>query len=63
MSTGMKELGWNYIVLDDCWEDSRDNATHQLTADPIKFPNGMKAVADKLHSMGIQFGLYLSAGE
>ena len=48
-------------MLDDCWSAGRTpNGT--LIANPIKFPNGMADVADKLHSMGLGFGMYSSAG-
>lgn len=49
------------MILDDCWSDGRyENGT--LRPDFTKFPNGMKAVADSLHSMGLKFGMYSSAG-
>ncbi|KAF2466516.1 glycoside hydrolase [Lindgomyces ingoldianus] len=58
---GLKDLGYNYIVLDDCWSIGR-NESGYLIPNPLKFPNGMKYIADKLHSMGMKFGMYSSAG-
>ena len=46
---GLKDLGYNYVVLDDCWSDGRyENGS--LKPDFTKFPNGMKHVGDQLHS-------------
>ncbi|KAL9088734.1 MAG: hypothetical protein Q9165_006043 [Trypethelium subeluteriae] len=58
---GLRDLGYDYIVLDDCWSIGR-NSTGYLVANPEKFPNGMKYIADKLHGMGMKFGMYSSAG-
>jgi len=47
-----------YIVnLDDCWQVSRD-ANGTIVADPVAFPNGMRALADYVHSRNLKFGLY-----
>ncbi len=63
VSTGMKDAGYNYLVLDDGWMAmARDPKTGDLIADPEKFPHGMKAVADYVHSKGLKFGLYNCAG-
>lgn len=63
ISSGMKNAGYTYIVLDDGWMAmERDSITGNLIADPVKFPNGMKAVADYIHSKGLKFGLYNCAG-
>ncbi|NWJ52145.1 MAG: glycoside hydrolase family 27 protein [Bacteroidetes bacterium] len=63
VSSGMKDAGYNYIVLDDGWMAmERDSLTGDLVADPKKFPHGMKAVADYVHSKGLKFGLYNCAG-
>lgn len=44
---GYKDLGYEYVIIDDCWlEFERDNVTNKLVADRKRFPNGMKAVAD-----------------
>lgn len=58
---GLRDLGYNYIVLDDCWSIGRNSSGYQV-ANPIKFPHGMRNVADRLHSLGFKFGMYSSAG-
>ena len=63
VSTGMKDAGYSYIVLDDGWMAmQRDSMTGDLVPDPKKFPNGMKTVIDYVHSKGLKFGLYNCAG-
>jgi len=61
---GLKDLGYYYVVLDDCWSVGRNaSANNSLVADPEKFPRGMKAVADDMHDLGLGFGMYSSAGK
>ena len=63
VSSGMKDVGYRYIVLDDGWMTmARDPKTGDLVADPKKFPHGMKALSDYVHSKGLKFGLYNCAG-
>ncbi|TFB03716.1 Alpha-galactosidase 1 [Trichoderma ghanense] len=59
---GLQDLGYKYVVLDDCWSSGRD-ADGKLVADESKFPGGMGALADALHEKGFLFGMYSSAGE
>lgn len=60
---GLDKAGYRYLVIDDCWsEKERDSVTHKLLASREKFPNGMKAVADYVHSRGLKFGMYSCAG-
>ena len=61
-ATGMKEAGYEFIVIDDCWQVDRDNEGN-IIADPIRFPSGIKALADYVHSKGLKFGLYSDAGK
>ncbi|KAM3589252.1 hypothetical protein VKS41_000123 [Umbelopsis sp. WA50703] len=62
-SNGLKDLGYNYIVIDDCWQlHQRDNKTKQIVPDPTKFPRGIKALTDDIHNLGMQVGIYSSAG-
>ncbi|RYE95235.1 MAG: glycoside hydrolase family 27 protein [Oxalobacteraceae bacterium] len=61
VSSGMKAAGYTYIVIDDCWQKSRD-ADGNIQPDPERFPSGMKALADYVHSKGLKFGLYSDAG-
>lgn len=60
-SNGMKEAGYEYVVIDDCWQVSRDKAGN-IVADAKKFPSGIKALADYVHSKGLKFGIYTDAG-
>ncbi|KAI4721491.1 hypothetical protein E4T48_02267 [Aureobasidium sp. EXF-10727] len=62
IDTGLRDLGYNYVVLDDCWSEKRGKDGY-LVVDKSKFPNGMKTVADGLHKEGLLFGMYSSAGE
>lgn len=63
VSSGMKDAGYTYLVLDDGWMAmQRDAKTGDLIPDPKKFPNGMKALIDYVHSKGLKFGLYNCAG-
>ncbi|KAJ5708564.1 Alpha-galactosidase/alpha-n-acetylgalactosaminidase [Penicillium malachiteum] len=61
VSLGFKDLGYEYVVMDDCWSAGR-NSSGYLIPDPDKFPNGVAAVADKIHAMGLKLGIYSSAG-
>ena len=60
-SSGMKDAGYQYVVIDDCWQVGRDS-NGNIVADPKRFPSGMKALADYVHSLGLKFGLYSCAG-
>jgi alpha-galactosidase len=61
VKSGMKDAGYEYVNIDDCWQVSRD-ASGNIVADPQRFPHGMKAVGDYIHSLGLKFGLYSDAG-
>jgi len=60
-SNGMKEAGYQYVVIDDCWQTSRDE-NGNIVADAQHFPSGIKALADYVHSKGLKFGLYSDSG-
>lgn len=62
VASGMKDAGYEYIVIDDCWLSPERDALGNLQADPKKFPHGMKAVGDYIHSKGLKFGMYNCAG-
>ncbi|WP_318310198.1 glycoside hydrolase family 27 protein [Flagellimonas crocea] len=62
VSLGLKSAGYEYIVLDDGWMSKERDNNGNLVADPEKFPKGMKALADYVHSKGLKFGLYGCAG-
>ncbi|HEX6803983.1 MAG TPA: glycoside hydrolase family 27 protein [Terriglobales bacterium] len=61
VKSGMKDAGYQYVVIDDCWQVSRDDHGN-IVVDPQRFPHGMKAVADYVHSLGLKFGIYSDAG-
>ncbi|MDI7775811.1 glycoside hydrolase family 27 protein [Asticcacaulis sp. EMRT-3] len=60
-ASGMKDAGYQYVIIDDCWQVGRD-AQGNIVADPVKFPSGIKALADYIHSKGLKFGIYSDAG-
>lgn len=62
IQSGMAAAGYTYIVLDDGWMKMERDTMGNLVADPAKFPHGMKAVSDYVHSKGLKFGLYNCAG-
>ncbi len=61
VKSGMKDAGYVYVNIDDCWQVSRD-ANANIVPDPQRFPHGMKAVGDYIHSLGLKFGVYSDAG-
>ena len=58
---GYLAAGYEYLVIDDCWSLRDRDENGKLVADPEKFPYGMKAVADYVHSKGLKFGMYSCA--
>jgi alpha-galactosidase len=60
-ANGMRDAGYRYVVIDDCWQVSRD-ADGRIAADPQRFPSGMKALAAYVHARGLKFGLYTDLG-
>ena len=61
VSSGMKEAGYKYIIIDDCWQGARDSLGF-IHADHSRFPSGIKALADYVHKLGLKFGIYTDAG-
>jgi alpha-galactosidase len=61
ISSGLKDAGYTYINIDDCWHGDRDSLGF-IHPDPKRFPSGMKALADYIHSKGLKFGIYSDAG-
>lgn len=59
---GLKDAGYEYVVLDDGWMAMERDKNNNLVPDPKKFPNGMKSVVDYVHSKGLKFGIYNCAG-
>lgn len=62
IDSGLAAKGYNYVNLDDCWQIGRDEKTGRILEDPERFPSGMKALADYVHSLGLKFGVYSDAG-
>ena len=62
VSTGLKDAGYEFINIDDGFWNGRA-ADSSLVVDTVKFPNGMRAVADYIHSKGLKAGIYSDAGD
>ncbi|WP_326823337.1 glycoside hydrolase family 27 protein [Streptosporangium sp. NBC_01756] len=58
VSNGMRDLGYQYVVVDDCWFDPNRDSAGNIQASPSRFPSGMKSLGDYLHARGLKFGLY-----
>ena len=59
---GFRDAGYEYIFIDDLWQGGRDRQNN-IIPDPEKFPNGMKALADYVHSKGLKLGIYSDAAQ
>lgn len=59
---GYKDVGYEYIIIDDCWSMKKRDENNRLVADPEKFPHGMKYLADYIHKKGLKFGMYSDCG-
>ncbi|MEU1306745.1 NPCBM/NEW2 domain-containing protein [Streptomyces shenzhenensis] len=62
VAKGLKDAGYQYVNLDDCWALPSRDANGRLVPDPVRFPGGIKAVADYVHAKGLKLGIYTSAG-
>lgn len=63
VSTGLKDIGYEYVIIDDCWHaDSRDPESNEPLPNPDTFPSGIKSLSDQIHSLGLKFGIYSDAG-
>ena len=64
VSTGMRDAGYKYINIDDCWsiENATRDANGALQPDPLRFPNGIKAIADYVHGLDLKLGIYGDRG-
>ncbi len=61
VTEGLKDAGYQYVVIDDLWE-ADERVDGRLTWDKERFPDGIKALADHVHSKGLKFGIYSCAG-
>ena len=59
---GLADLGYNYVNLDDCWQEELRTATGHVIPDRVRFPNGMKVVGDYIHAQDLKYGIYSCAG-
>jgi alpha-galactosidase len=64
VATGMKDVGYQYINIDDCWsvESAARAADGSLQPDPARFPDGIKPIADYVHGLGLKLGIYGDRG-
>jgi len=62
VSSGLKAAGYVYVNIDDCWALRERDADGRLVPDPVKFPSGIKGVADYVHAKGLKLGIYGDAG-
>jgi hypothetical protein len=62
VSSGMRDAGYVYLVLDDGWMAKERDASGNLAGDPAKFPGGMKALGDYIHGNGLKYGIYECRG-
>jgi alpha-galactosidase len=62
LTSGLKDAGYIYLNLDDCWMSKKRDENGRLQSDSVRFPSGMKALADYVHSKGLKFGIYTAAG-
>jgi len=58
----MKDAGYKYVVIDDCWHSRDRDARGNLQENPERFPSGIKELAGHIHSLGLKFGIYTDAG-
>src|SRR5215213_7701301 len=61
IARGMKDAGYAYVVIDDCWHGERD-ANGFIQPNKEHFPSGMKALGDYIHLKGLKFGIYSDVG-
>jgi len=62
VSSGMRDAGYTYVNIDDCWAAPERDAEGRLQPHPERFPGGIEAVADYVHERGLKLGIYTSAG-
>jgi alpha-galactosidase len=64
VSSGLKDCGYEYVVIDDCWSrKSGRDANGDLIPDPERFPNGIRPLADHVHQLGLKIGIYSDAAD
>ncbi len=63
VARGLGAVGYQYVILDDCWQAPERGPDGGIRPDPIRFPNGMRSLSDYIHSKGLKFGIYTSVGK
>jgi alpha-galactosidase len=61
-SSGLAAKGYNTVTIDDCWMRTTRDSSGNLQVDTTRFPDGMPYVANKVHALGLKFGIYEDAG-
>lgn len=62
VADGYLAAGYEYIIVDDCWLAPTRDANGRLQPDPVRFPSGIRGLADYVHSKGLKFGIYEDYG-
>ena len=62
VSSGLREAGYEFVNIDDCWSLRERGADGRIVPDPVKFPSGIAGTADYVHGLGLKLGLYADAG-
>ena len=62
VATGMRDAGYRYVVIDDGWMAPERDRHGDFVADPDRFPHGIRALSEYVHSLGLRFGIYTGAG-
>lgn len=62
VKSGLKDAGYEYVIIDDCWSMPRRDNSGRLVPDPSKFPKGIEPLAEYVHSKGLKFGMYSCCG-
>ena len=62
VASGMRDAGYRYVAIDDGWMAPERDRNGDFVADPDKFPSGIRALADRVHALGLRFGIYTDAG-
>ena len=59
---GLRDAGYQYVVIDDCWQDRKRDAQGRLVPCPKAFPDGIAKLAEQIHDLGMKFGIYTCTG-
>jgi alpha-galactosidase len=62
VAAGLRDVGYNYVNIDDCWMQPARDSSGNLVTNSTRFPSGIRALADYVHARGLKFGIYTSAG-